>query len=54
MILAVAAAEVGFKQFIVQMQPETKWLVANLPSPPLDKMLAEFLTEPSSQECRTR
>jgi hypothetical protein len=43
MVLAVAAAEVGFKQFVFRLVPDAKWLVENLPSPPLAQMLADFL-----------
>jgi hypothetical protein len=39
--LGVAAAEVGFKQFVSQILPETAWLL-ELPSPPLIEMLNKF------------
>jgi len=42
-VLAVTAAEVGFKQFAVDLVPGSKWLVENLPTPPLVRMLREFL-----------
>jgi hypothetical protein len=42
LVLAVAAAEVGFKQFASKSLPETAWVLENLPSPPLIKMLKEF------------
>lgn len=42
-ILAVAAAEVGFKRFVSDLLPETRWLVENLQLPPLEKLLTEFL-----------
>ncbi len=41
LILAVAAAEVGFKQFASAMLADTAWLL-ELPSPPLTEMLAKF------------
>jgi hypothetical protein len=41
LILAVAAAEVGFKHFASKMLPATSWLLA-LPSPPLVDMLTNF------------
>lgn len=41
-VLAVAAAEVGFKQFVSKVFPDTAWLLENVPSPPLVKMLTEF------------
>jgi hypothetical protein len=41
-VLAVAAAEVGFKQFASKMLPDTAWILENLQSPPLLKMLDTF------------
>jgi hypothetical protein len=41
LILAVAAAEVGFKHFASKKLPATSWLLA-LPSPPLVDMLINF------------
>ena len=41
-VLAVAAAEVGFKQFAVRAFPETEWILENLQSPPLINMLKKF------------
>jgi hypothetical protein len=41
LILAVAAAEVGFKQFASTVLKDTAWLL-ELPSPPLTEMLARF------------
>src|ERR1700735_1378761 len=41
-VLAVAAAEVGFKQFAVKLFPDTAWILENLQSPPLSKMLELF------------
>lgn len=47
-VVAVAAIETGVKQFIANQLPETNWLLRNVPSPPLDKMLKYFLpTVPS-------
>jgi hypothetical protein len=42
-VLAVAAAEVGFKQFAVKIFPDTAWILEHLQSPPLTKMLDLFL-----------
>jgi hypothetical protein len=42
-VLGVTAAEVGFKQAVVQLAPQTQWLLENLASPPLVKMLREYL-----------
>jgi hypothetical protein len=41
-VLAVAAAEVGFKRFASKVFPDTEWILQNLPSPPLVKMLKEL------------
>jgi hypothetical protein len=41
-VLAVAAAEVGFKQFAVKIFPDTAWILEHLQSPPLTKMLDLF------------
>jgi len=41
LILGVAAAEIGFKQFASKSLPDTAWLL-ELPSPPLVEMLQRF------------
>jgi hypothetical protein len=41
LILGVAAAEVGFKQFASRTFPDTAWLL-ELPSPPLVEMIQKF------------
>jgi hypothetical protein len=41
-VLAVAAAEVGFKQFASKSLPETAWILESLQSPPLISMLTKF------------
>ncbi len=43
LVLAIAAAEVGFKQFIGSLVPHAAWLVQNLPTPPLEAMLVKYL-----------
>lgn len=45
-VLAVAAAEVGFKQFASKAFPDTAWILENVPSPPLVKMLTELFPWP--------
>ena len=42
-VIAVAAAEVGFKRFVAELVPECQWLLRNVASPPLEQMLTEFL-----------
>lgn len=41
-VLAVAAAEVGFKQFASKVFPDVAWLLESIQSPPLVKMLGEL------------
>lgn len=43
LLMGVASAEIGFKQFAASLLPSTQWLLDNLPSPPLDKMIREYL-----------
>jgi hypothetical protein len=46
LVLAIAAAEVGFKQCVSVLVPEAGWLVEEVQSPPLYKMLTEYLPHP--------
>ena len=41
-LLAVSAAEVAVKSTVIATMPKTAWLVENLPSPPLVKILSEY------------
>jgi hypothetical protein len=41
-VMGVAAAEIGFKQFAMVKFPDSAWVLENLPSPPLLKMLSDF------------
>lgn len=43
LVLGIAAAETGFKHFIIELEPETEWIVKNIQSPPLKRMLLEYL-----------
>jgi hypothetical protein len=43
LVLAIAAAEVGLKHCISALVPDARWLVENNPTPPLHKMLTEYL-----------
>ena len=45
LIIGMAAAEVGFKQCISKLVPDAEWLANNAPTPPLDKMLSNYLPE---------
>jgi hypothetical protein len=42
-VVAVAAAEIGFKQFVAKLAPHCEWLLMHVPSPPLTEMLTDFL-----------
>ncbi|MGH8647029.1 MAG: hypothetical protein ACREX4_22255 [Gammaproteobacteria bacterium] len=43
LVLAIAAAEIGLKHCISALVPNARWLVENVPTPPLHKMLTEYL-----------
>src|SRR5688572_22234927 len=43
LVIGIAAAETGLKEFVSNLMPDTNWLLANVPSPPLIKMLQDFL-----------
>jgi hypothetical protein len=42
LLMGIVAAEVGFKHYASQLAPDTRWLMEELPSPPLEKMLRDF------------
>lgn len=42
-VICVAAIESGFKHLVADLVPDSAWLVENVPSPPLFKMLADYL-----------
>jgi hypothetical protein len=43
LIIGMSAAEVGFKQCIGKLVPPAEWLAHHAPTPPLDKMLSNYL-----------
>ncbi len=43
LVIGMAAAEVALKEMISRLIPDTQWLVENLPSPPIDKILKNYL-----------
>lgn len=45
LLLAVAAAEVGFKEMVIDLVPEVRWLTLNVQSPPLVRLLSNSLSE---------
>ena len=42
-VVALMAAEVGVKNCIAELAPETEWLLTNIPSPPMMKLIQEQL-----------
>jgi hypothetical protein len=43
LVIGIAAAETGFKECTVKLMPDASWLISNSQSPPLYKMLTEYL-----------
>jgi hypothetical protein len=43
LVIAVAALEVGLKEFIARRVPEAAWLVEHLQSPPVSRMLRDYV-----------
>jgi hypothetical protein len=43
LVMGVAAAEVGFKGLVSTLVPGASWLVSNIPTPPLERMIKEYL-----------
>jgi hypothetical protein len=43
LVIGIAACEIGVKLCISSVVPAATWLVENLPSPPVEKMLREYL-----------
>lgn len=43
LILGIAALEIGVKECIVTLAPQTKWLVDNLSTPPVKKLLLDYI-----------
>jgi hypothetical protein len=43
LILGITAAEIGVKQCIATLSPDTAWLVQEVQAPPVERMLEEYL-----------
>lgn len=43
LVIGIAAIETGVKNCIAQLAPDTRWLLENLQSPPVEKMLIHYL-----------
>ncbi len=41
--MAMSALEVGFKSYAAEAVPQAAWLIENIPSPPLLKLLRDYL-----------
>ena len=50
LVLAVAAAEVGVKECVGVLVPDAEWLVETLASPPIERMLREYLPRLPARE----
>lgn len=42
-VIGIAAAETAFKECVVDLLPETAWLIKNIQSPPLVKMIRNYI-----------
>lgn len=44
-VMGIAAAETGFKTALTDLNPSVSWIVENLQSPPLDRMLRDYMAQ---------
>jgi hypothetical protein len=44
-VMGIAAAETGFKTSLMDLNPSVSWIVENLQSPPLDRMLRDYMAQ---------
>ena len=44
-LIATAALEVGVKAYVAHVSPDTGWLLSELPSPPISKILRAYIPE---------
>jgi hypothetical protein len=42
LVIGVAALETGVKDLIVELSPQSTWLIRHLPSPPIYRILSEY------------
>jgi hypothetical protein len=45
LLIGMAALEVGIKHYISGVVPETRWLLEELPAPPIHRLLNEYIPE---------
>lgn len=43
LLIGIAAAETGVKQFITNLQPQTKWIIENMQSPDILSLIKEYI-----------
>jgi hypothetical protein len=43
LLIGMAALEVGVKQYISAVLPDTQWLLEELPAPPVDRLLGDYI-----------
>lgn len=44
-LIATSALEVGVKAYVAYLSPDTSWLLSELPSPPIHKILRQYVPE---------
>jgi hypothetical protein len=52
LITAVVALETGVKNYIKDVAPNTSWLVENVASPPVERLMNEYIPKLNSNEAR--
>lgn len=52
LVLAVAAAEVSVKSCVALLVPDAEWLLEQLPSPPIERILQDYLPTLSADSAR--
>jgi hypothetical protein len=50
LLLGISAVEVGVKQFISSRVPDADWMLEEAPTPPITRMLAEYLPKLPAQD----
>lgn len=51
-LIATTALEVGVKAYVAHVSPDTTWLLAELPSPPIHKILRAYIPELQKRQGR--
>src|SRR4051794_748089 len=45
LVTCISAIETRVKELVSDLVPETEWLLENLPSPPIDKIIRDYLDQ---------